>query len=224
MDISLENIEPNPWNPRSAYEDSAMEELVDSIKRFGVLQPIMVRPHPTKLNTYQIIYGQRRWRASKKLGLKTIPVKEPVNAISDKDAIDMMGDENIKRQAYSPAELAQYFEVRRKTLGESERTLAEKYEVDISHISDIIQMERLPEEIKPKVTWGAPTFAKGMGSKSTPTITFSHARQIIRIPEKEKQIELAEKIETEGLTVAQARKEVEKTLGTERVEIPLANN
>ncbi len=125
MEIEIEKIEPNPWNPRTTFEDLAMEELIDSIKRFGIMQPICVRPHPSGKGKYQIVYGQRRWIACKKLKLKTIPVKEPIVSISDKEAIDMMGDENIKRQAYSPVELAKYFETRRKILGESSTSACE---------------------------------------------------------------------------------------------------
>lgn len=217
MEIEITKIEPNPWNPRTTFEDAAMEELIDSIKRFGVLQPICVRPHPTDKGKYQIVYGQRRWAACKKLKLKTISVKEPVASISDKEAIDMMGDENIKRQAYSPVELAAYFETRRKVLGESEKTLSKKYGVTKQHVSSVIQLGRLPEEIKPKVSWGIPTFAKevaekGVSLKLTP-ITFSHARELLRVPKKENQAKIAEKIEKEGLTVTQTKKEVEKTLG-----------
>jgi len=217
MEIEITKIEPNRWNPRTTFEDTAMEELVDSIKKFGVLQSICVRSHPTDKGKYQIVYGQRRWTACKRLKLKTIPVKEPVVPISDEEAIDIMGDENIKRQAYSPVELAKYFETRRNILGESEETLSKKYGVSKQHISSVIQLERLPKEIKPKVSWGIPTFAKdaaekGVSSKFTP-VTFSHAREILRVPKKETQIKIADKIEKEGLTVAQTKKEVEKTLG-----------
>jgi ParB family chromosome partitioning protein len=219
MDIPVESIEPNPWNPRTTFEDIAMQELVDSIKRFGVLQPICVRPHPTKKGKYQIIYGQRRWVACKRLGLKTIPVKEPITPISDKDAIDMMGDENIKRQAYSPVELAKYFRMRREVLGETRKEIGARYGVGNSTIAHIESLEKLPEEIKPKVSWGIPTFTREVSAK--PIITPHHATEILRVPDKEKQIKLAEKVEKKGLTVSQLRKEVEKELGIERVEIPL---
>jgi len=217
MEIPLEDIEPNPWNPRTSFEDMAMQDLIDSIKRFGVLQAICVRPHPKKKGKYEIVYGQRRWIASKKLNFRTIPVKEPIKAISDKEAVDIMGDENIKRQAYSPVELAKYLDTRRKILGESESALANRFGVDKSHISDIIQLERLPDEIKPRVSWGIATFAKdtaerGVGLKPTP-ITFSHARELLRVPKRESQIQLANKIEREGLTVVQTKREVEGILG-----------
>jgi ParB family chromosome partitioning protein len=193
MEVPLDKIEPNPWNPRVTFEDIAMQELVDSIKRFGVLQPICLRVHPTKKGKYQIVYGQRRWIACKKVGLKSIPVKEPIVAIEDKEAIDMMGDENIKRQAYSPVELAKYFETRKRVLGETYTEIAEKLEVDRSVVSDLAQLTRLPEEIKPKVTWGVSTLAGKAGIKSP--ITPAHARQILRVPKKEKQLEIAEKRE-----------------------------
>lgn len=217
MEIEVTKIEPNPWNPRTTFEDTAMEELVDSIKRFGVLQPICVRPHSTDKGRYQIVYGQRRWAACKRLRLKAVPVKEPIVPISDKEAIDMMGDENIKRQAYSPVELAKYFEIRNDVLGEKEKETAQTFGIHKDYVSDIKQLTRLPEEIKPKVTWGIPSFAKGVVEKTAglkpATITFSHAREILRVPKKENQIKIAKKIEKEGLSVAQTKKEVEKTLG-----------
>jgi ParB/RepB/Spo0J family partition protein len=222
VDILLENIEPNPWNPRTIYEDTAMDELINSIEKFGVLQPIMVRPHPTKPNKYQIIYGQRRWTASKKLGLKTIPVKEPIIAIPDKDAIEIMGDENVKRQAYSPIELAEYFKTRRTILGETQAQLAKKYEVSHDTISLIEKLNKLPEEIKPKVTWGLQKYTRENRIHSTKQpLTYKHALELTRLPDEEKQIEMAKKIETEGLTTSQIKKEIDKELGIERAEISM---
>lgn len=214
MEISIAKIKPNPWNPRGTFEDVTMDELVESIRRFGVLQPICIRPHPTEKGMYQIIYGQRRWIACKKLGLDTIPVKEPIIPVSDKEAINMMGDENIKRQAYSPVELAKYFETRNRILGETQDKIAENFGVDKSTVSHVQQLTRLPEEIKPKVSWGVG--ARGGAKLATMgrgSITVEHARQILRLPKKEEQLQLAEQIEKKGLTVVQTRKEVEKTLG-----------
>ena len=222
MEIPLDRIEPNPWNPRTDFEDSPMQELVDSIKRFGVLQPILVRPHPTKKGKYQIIYGQRRWTACTRVGLESIPVREPVTPVSDKDAVDMMGDENIKRQAYTPMELARYFEIRNKVFGESTKELAHRYEVDHSTVADIMNLHKLPEELKPKVTWGTPTFVGDIGTKPAPeVITFSKAHEILKLPDRKKQLEIARKIESSGLSIAQVKKEVRKELGIERNETSL---
>ena len=219
MEIPLDRIEPNPWNPRTDFEDAPMQELVDSVKRFGVLQPILVRPHPTKKGNYQIIYGQRRWTACKRLELEAIPVREPIAPISDKEAVDMMGDENIKRQAYTPMELAKYLEIRNKVFGESTRELAQRYEVDHSAIADIMNLQKLPEKIKPKVTWGAPAFIGDIGSKPAPeVITFSKAHEILKLPSEKKQLEIAKRIEESGLSIAQVKKEVQKELGIERTE------
>ena len=216
MNISLEKIESNKWNPRGTFEDVPMKDLVESIKKFGVLQPICVRPHPIKKGKYEIVYGQRRWVACKKLGLKTIPVREPIVKLSDQDVINMMGDENIKRQAFSPIELAQYIETRRNILGETAKQIAKRYNVDESHIRHIAQLERLPREIKRKVSWGTPTFSRA-GVK--PTITVEHARQILRVPKKQMQLEMAKKISSKSLTVEQTKKEVERIIGKEHTPV-----
>jgi len=155
VEVPVERIEPNPWNPRAIAQDEAMKELLESIRKFGVLQPICVRPHPTKKEKYEIVYGHRRWLACKTLGIKTIPVNEPIRPLSDKEVIDMMGDENIRRQAYSPVELAKYFELRNKIFGETQESIAQRFGVEKSSVSRVQQLVRLPEEIKPKVSWGS---------------------------------------------------------------------
>lgn len=216
MEVSIEKIKPNTWNPRESYQDGAMNELIESIQKFGVLQPICVRPHPNEKGHYQIVYGQRRWFASKTLGLRTIPVMEPIRALSDKEVIDMMGDENIKRQAYSPVELAKYFEVRNKVFGETQESIAKRFGVDSTSVSRVQQLVRLPDEIKPKVSWGvgAPGGAK-LASMGRGPVTIEHARQILRLPIKRVQIELAEEIEKKDLTVIQTKRLVDEALGLE---------
>jgi len=216
VEVPVERIEPNPWNPRAIAQDEAMKELLESIRKFGVLQPICVRPHPTKKEKYEIVYGHRRWLACKTLGIKTIPVNEPIRPLSDKEVIDMMGDENIRRQAYSPVELAKYFELRNKIFGETQESIAQRFGVEKSSVSRVQQLVRLPEEIKPKVSWGigAPGGAKlaNMGSSS---VTVEHARQILRVPDKQAQIQLAEEIEKNNFTVIQTKRLVDETLGIE---------
>jgi ParB family chromosome partitioning protein len=124
----------------------------------------------------------------------------------------MMGDENIKRQAYSPVELAKYFEIRTKVLGEKREEIAREYGIDKTYVSKIETLKELPNEIKPKVTWGISTLTEKKVKQFHP-ITFGHALELIRVPKKENQVKIAEKIEKEGLTVAQTKKEVEKALG-----------
>lgn len=216
MEVSIEKIKPNPWNPRESFQDPAMNELIESIRKFGVLQPICVRPHPKENGNYQIVYGQRRWFACKTLGLRTIPVRDPIRSLSDKEVIDMMGDENIKRQAYSPVELARYFEVRNKVFDETQESIAKRFGVDSTSVSRVQQLVRLPDEIKPKVSWGvgAPGGAK-LASMGRGPVTIEHARQILRLPTKRVQIQLAEEIEKRDLTVAQTKRLVDEALGLE---------
>ena len=216
MDVPVEKIKPNPWNPRESFEDATMNELIESIRKFGVLQPICVRPHPTEKENYEIVYGHRRWFACKTLELRTVPVKEPIQPLSDKEVIDIMGDENIKRQAYSPVELARYFETRNRVFGETQESIAKRFGVDSTSVSRVRQLTRLPDEIKPKVSWGvgAPGGAK-LASMGRGPVTVAHARQILRLPSKQVQIELAEEIEKKDLTTAQTKRLVDKALGLE---------
>jgi len=216
MDIPIAKIEPNPWNPRQSFEDSAMNELIESIQKFGVLHTICVRPHPVKKGIFEIVYGQRRWFACRKLGMETIPVKDPIQPLSDEEVIDLMGDENIKRQAYSPIELARYFEIRNKVFHETQKSIAKRFGVDSTSVSRVQQLVRLPDEIKPKVSWGvgAPGGAK-LASMGRGSVTIEHARQILRLPTKQTQIQIAEEIEDKELTVAQTKTLVDRALGLE---------
>lgn len=217
MNLPVEKIKPNPWNPRESFQDQAMKELIESIRKFGVLQPICVRPHPSEKGNFQIVYGQRRWFACKTLGLQTIPVKEPIRSLSDEEVIDLMGDENIKRRAYSPVELARYFETRNKVFGETQKSIAKRFGVNSTSVSRVQQLVRLPKEVKSKVSWGvgAPGGAR-LANMGRGPITVEHARQILRLPTVQTQLKLAEKIENKDLTVAQTKRFVNESLGLQQ--------
>lgn len=142
-EIDIENIVTREDQPRKNFDEDAMEELTDSIKEYGVIQPILCRP---KKNKYEIIAGERRFRASKRAGLETIPVI--VKNIDEKSLMEISLIENIQRQDLNPIEEALAYEDLREEFGYTQEELAKKLGKSRSYIANILRLLKLDEETK----------------------------------------------------------------------------
>ncbi|HMO01761.1 MAG TPA: ParB/RepB/Spo0J family partition protein [Oligoflexia bacterium] len=186
--LPLNEITNNPKQPRQSFSESELNELIKSIKQNGVLQPILVRPNMDQSNQdfkYQIVAGERRWRASKEAGLKTIPCL--IFEIDDKAALEIALVENVQRADLNPIEIARGYE---KLLNDFSMTLSEISERvgrEPSTISNFIRLLKLPQEVVVMVETG--------------TLTMGHARAILTIKEPSAQISLAKKVIAENLSV-----------------------
>jgi ParB family chromosome partitioning protein len=205
MELKVKDVLPNPWNPRLTDD---VEDLVDSIKKRGVLQPILVRKHPKFKDKFEIVFGYRRWLACKKLGLKTIPAI--ISELSDYEAIQIMGEENIRRKAYSPVELAKYFELRNRLFGENQNLIAKDFGITRHYVIKIQNLLRLPEEVQKKIRWGERKFDKP--EKKLGVITPEHGRILLRLKNPQLQIEIANRIENEFLNTRETEIIVKKIL------------
>ncbi|HET6746094.1 MAG TPA: ParB/RepB/Spo0J family partition protein [Candidatus Limnocylindria bacterium] len=184
-EIAVDKILPNPAQPRLSYEEDSLTELADSIREHGVLQPILVRPVGSK---YELIAGERRWRASRQAQRDTIPAI--VVEFDDEAALEASIIENLQREDVSPLEEAAMF--RKMTgLGYSVRQLAQKIGKDKGYVENRIRLADAPAEVRELV--------------SVRKDTLSHAYELMKIGDERTRKRLAKKIAAGELTLARLR-------------------
>lgn len=184
-ELPTDAIAPNPNQPRTVIEQSAIDELADSIKKVGVLQAIIVRPFS---DGYQIIAGERRWRAARAAGLEKVPVR--VMASTETESLELALIENLQRQDLNSMEEARGY---KRLLSEYQMTqaeLAEKVSKSRSAITNTLRLLDLPDEVQDMLS----------GDK----LTAGHARAILSVADEDRRIKLAEKIVADGLSVREA--------------------
>ncbi len=184
-ELAIDLITPNPDQPRTDIDEDAVAELSDSIKKVGLLQPIIVRPLG---EGYQIIAGERRWRACRQAGLERVPVR--VMSTNSVESLELALIENLQREDLNPIEEARGY---RKLLTGHQMTqaeLADKVSKSRSTITNALRLLDLPEEVQELVYKGV--------------ISAGHARAVLSIPDEAARIRLAEKIANEGLSVREA--------------------
>ena len=182
MRVNLADIQPNDVQPRKEFAQSQMDTLISSIQEHGILQPIIVRPTS---KGYKIIAGERRWRAATQLGLKEIPTI--VKTADSLKTIELALVENIQREDLNPMEKATAYSELKINFGLTQEQIATKVGQDRSTIANTIRLLDLPKEIQGLVSRG--------------TISMGHARSLLSLKDREKQIELGERIATDGLSV-----------------------
>lgn len=178
-------ITPNPGQPRTDMDEESLSELADSIGKVGLLQPIIVRPLG---ESYQIIAGERRWRAARLAGLEDVPVR--VRATDETEALELALIENLLREDLNAVEEARGY---RKLLTEHQMTqaeLADKVSKSRSAITNALRLLDLPEEVQEMVYEGK--------------MSAGHARAVLSVPAEETRLRLANKIVNEGLSVREA--------------------
>ena len=182
--LPLSDIEPNKGQPRKNFDEEALEELADSIKQNGVLQPILVRK---KGNKYEIVAGERRYQASKRAGLTEIPVV--IRDISDDEVFKLALIENLQRTDLDPIEEAQGFKTLLTQSGMTQAELGKALSKSRPAIANALRLLDLPEEVQ-----------EMMAQRK---ITAGHARAILAVASEEGRIRLAQKVVEDGLTVRQ---------------------
>jgi len=185
--VGISAVSPNPNQPRREFDPLAMMELTQSIERDGIIQPIIVRRTGGETE-YQIIAGERRWRAAKTAGLATIPVI--ARTADDQKVLELAIVENIQREDLNPIELAQAFHRMTVELGLSHDEIGEKTGKDRATITNTIRLLQLPEDLQQLVS----------ARKLSP----GHARALLKIQDEHTQREMAERCIREGWSVRQA--------------------
>ncbi len=182
VEVKLSELRSNPYQPRRNFDEEKLKELSESIKEFGVLEPILIKK---SIHGYEIIAGERRYRASQMAGLETIPAV--IKDFSDENMMQIALLENIQREDLSAIEEAEAYSKLVKSLGISQEELARRMGKSRSHITNMIGLLKLPEEIKQDVVDGL--------------ISMGHARVLSKLEDKNKIMELANKIKSNHMSV-----------------------
>lgn len=190
VEIPLAQLRPNPYQPRKTFDEDAIRELAESIKEHGVIQPIIVRE---VLKGYEIIAGERRFRASQLSGKATIPAV--VRSFSDQQVMEIALIENVQREDLNALEIAAAYQNLIDTFKLTQEELSMKVGKSRSHIANFLRLLQLPAEIKDYVSRG--------------TLSMGHARAIITITDPKVQKELAKKAIEENWSVRQLEEVVQ---------------
>jgi ParB family transcriptional regulator, chromosome partitioning protein len=184
-------IEPNPQQPRMVFDADALHELSASIREHGVLQPILVRP--LGANRYQLVAGERRWRASKEAGLETIPAL--VEELDDETSLEIAIIENLQREDLSPLEEATMYDRMVRDHGYSIRKLADKLGKDKGYVENRLRLADAPEEIRELV--------------SVRKDTLSHAYELLKVTDDRKRRRLAARVASGELSLVKLKERIE---------------
>jgi len=184
-EIGVEAIERNPFQTRTRFDETQLEELAASIAATGVVQPILVRPLAE--GRFQLIAGERRWLASKKAGKATIPAM--IRAVSDEQAMEITIVENLQRADLNPMEQARAFERLTREFKMTQEQMAQRTGKNRASIANFLRLLRLPTEIQGKVEAGE--------------LTFGHARALLALEDSEAIRKAAQKVGALSMSVRQ---------------------
>jgi ParB family transcriptional regulator, chromosome partitioning protein len=191
QNIPLDRIESNPEQPRMTFVQETIDELAASIREHGVLQPILVRP--IRPGAFQLIAGERRWRASRHAGLDTIPAL--VEEIDDETALEIAIIENLQREDLSPLDEASMYDRMIHQHGYSIRKLAEKLGKDKGYLENRLRLADAPPEVRELV--------------SLRKDTLSHAYELLKVPDPKKRRRLADQVARGELSLVKLRERIE---------------
>jgi len=184
-ELDITHLQANPFQPRDLIKTEDLDELTDSIKQFGVLEPLVVTDTPAG---YQIIAGERRWRASQQAGLKTVPVI--IKKVTPKQMLEMAIIENVQRVDLGSIERAQAFMQLKRNFGYDDNEVARRVSKSIPYVKNSLKLLTLPDAIKDGLLGGL--------------IDEGHARAIGGIADKHKMVQVYKKILKTNASVRQA--------------------
>lgn len=187
--VPISKVEPDREQPRKFFNEDALQELADSIKQYGVFQPLLVQKEK---DYYKIIAGERRWRAAKIAGLKEIPVI--VKELSDQEIAEIQLIENIQREDLNPIEIAEGYRQLIDKYGFTQDELAEKISKSRTAITNTLRLLKLDERVRQMIV--------------DELISTGHARAILSIEDSDKQYEFTQKIFDEKMSVRDVEKAI----------------
>lgn len=187
----IEEIQPNPHQPRKTFADPQLQELVDSIREKGILQPLMVR---RKAGGFELIAGERRWRAAQKAGVKEVPII--IKDISDSELLELSLIENIQREDLNPVEEGEAYKGLMEQFHLTQEEISKKVGKDRSTITNTLRLLKLPPEIRQSLIEG--------------TVTMGHARAFLSLEGPDKQKLAFKKVLADGLSVRQTESLVKR--------------
>ena len=186
-DVPIEQLHPNPWQPRRSFDEAAARELADSVKANGVLQPILVRRHPQRSGEFEIVAGERRWRAAQLARLHEVPVV--IRDLSDAQSLEMALVENVQRQDLEALEEAEAYQRLIEEFSNSQEDVARAVVKSRSHVANTLRLLTLPDSVKAML--------------AEHRISAGHARAVLGAGDPEA---VARKVVAEGLNVRQTER------------------
>lgn len=196
MEIAIDRIVPNPKQPRRTFIEAELEELAESIRTKGVIQPILVRTDPANAEMFEIIAGERRWRATRRAGLSVIPAL--VREMDDREMLEIAIIENVQRSDLNAMEEAEAYKALIDRFGRTQESVAQQVGKSREHVSNTLRLLNLPEDVREHVREGR--------------LTPGHARALMKTSDPSA---LAATVITRGLSVrdTEALSKVEKSGG-----------
>ena len=189
IEMDINKVEPNREQPRKSFEEDPLLELSESIKQFGIIEPLIVQK---KDDYYMIIAGERRWRASKMAGIKTVPVV--IKDYTDQEVLEVSLLENLQREDLNPIEEALAYKQLIDNFNLKQDEVAERVSKSRTVITNSIRLLKLDEKVQQMVIDG--------------NLSSGHARTILSLTDHDEQVRMAERVMDEGLTVRDLEKEI----------------
>lgn len=192
-ELDLDLLEPNPFQPRQVFADAKLEELSQSIRTHGFVQPLIVRKHGDR---YQIVAGERRWRAAQRLGLLRVPAL--VREVSNEKLLEVSLIENIQRENLNPIEEARAYHRLAHEFGLTQEAVAQRTGKERSTVANFLRLLKLPKDIQEMIQEGI--------------LSMGHARALLSLESHTQQREIAEKASAQGWSV----RKLERTIAAGR--------
>jgi ParB family chromosome partitioning protein len=197
--LPIEFVTPGRFQPRRKFDQEAIQSLVDSVRERGILQPLLVRQHPDDGSIFEIIAGERRWRAAQLAGLHQVPVV--IRELTDREALEIALIENIQRQDLTALEEAEGYKRLMDEFGHTQEVLAKALGKSRSHIANMLRLLTLPLQVKQLVQDGS--------------LTAGHARALLSVDDP---VTTAQQVIEKGLNVRQVEQLAREAQGNTREE------
>jgi ParB family chromosome partitioning protein len=200
VELDIDLIEPNNFQPRTTFDEERLEQLAQSIRANGIIQPLLVRR--TDAEKYQLVAGERRWRAAQRAGLHRVPCV--VKEIPEDKMLELALIENIQRQELNAIEEAHAYKRLIETLGLTQEMVAQRVGRDRTFITNYLRLLRLPDDIQHLV--------------EAEQLSMGHARALLGVDEPEIQRKLAKEVIDKGLSVRQTERTIKRIVEGAEVE------
>jgi ParB family chromosome partitioning protein len=198
---NIHEIHPSPWQPRRLVTDDGIEELAQSIREKGILQPLVVR---VRGEGYEIIVGERRWRAAQRAGLKKVPIL--LREATDQEVLELALIENLQREDLNPLEEAEAYQRLITEFAYTQEALAQRIGKDRSSVANTLRLLKLPEEVQ--------------GALEKNEISMGHARALLAFKNEREQVAFCRKIVQKGLSVRETEDGIRHLLETKTSRPP----
>ncbi len=217
-EIAIDRIVPNPKQPRRTFVEAELEELAESIRTKGVIQPILVRPDPAQPEMFEIIAGERRWRAARRAGLSMIPAV--VREMDDREMLEIAIIENVQRSDLNAVEEAEAYKALIDRFGRTQESVAQQVGKSREHVSNTLRLLSLPEDVREHVREGRMTAGHGRALLKTSDPS-GFAATVIARQLSVRDTEALSKADKSGGGRSEIRSGEEKDVDTKALELDL---